>query len=279
VRLAQAKRDVAKPAVHIPHVVKKNTTKIAATPLVVQTATATSLQTGTPTTSGSGHISVQTPFGTAVSTADFFFVPAPYATGNVALASRVTAGVPVTAKFSANKTLAILLYEGTAGQKARLLANNASQNHLVSVVNPDGSILMSDTDLGAYGGNVLDTPVFGTNGTYAIYLKADPTWQGAVSLTVANPAASGDFSLSAVTEFYQNIWLGPAFEVFINHGGGLANNVQLTASGLPACATAAFSPSSFSSSGSARLTFTLTNYYKEQFHSASCAPCARPPIR
>ncbi|MBZ5634889.1 MAG: chitobiase/beta-hexosaminidase C-terminal domain-containing protein [Acidobacteriia bacterium] len=234
-----------------------NTVTVAATPLPVQGATTSSISTSAPVVSGSGHVSVQTPYGTATSTDDLFFVPSPYTEASVALAARATLGTPVTTTFSSTKTLAILIFDATQGQKARLLFN-ASQNPTAAVYDPTGAVLLPDTFVANHGSAAIDTPTFGSNGTYTVYIKGTTSAQGKVSFTLVNPAPAGDFSLSAVPEFYQNYPTGPAFTVFVNAGTGLSGSVQLSASGLPGCATPAFNPTSRSTSGGSRLSFTLT---------------------
>ncbi len=234
-----------------------DTVKIAGTPLSVQSATTTAISTSTPNGSGSGHISVQTPYGQAVSSGDFFFVPFPYTESSVSLATRLDSGSTATTTFSVTKQIAIMIFDATQGQKARLLVNTSSGGQFATVYNPDGTVLLSSTGLPSSGATVLDTPTFGSTGTYTIIIKSDPQWQGAMALTLTTPSSAADFSLSAVPDFYQDFASGPAFKIFVNAGAGLSTNVQLSASGLPVCATANFNPTQPSGSAASQLSFTL----------------------
>lgn len=234
-----------------------NTVKIADTPFVVQGATTTALNVSAVATNGSGRISVQTSGGQAMSAGDFFFVPAPYTESNVVLAIRAAIGAPIEATFTATQTLAIVLFDGVQGQKARFLTNTSSQGQVLTVLNPDGTTLLSDTGLQTAGAKVIDTPPFGVSGTYAVLVKGTERWQGRVGLTIVDPSSSGDFSISSFTELYQNNPYGPAFRLFTNAGTGVGN-IQWSASGLPSCASPSFNPAQINGTGSSRLTFTLT---------------------
>jgi YD repeat-containing protein len=233
-----------------------NAAQLAVTPLAVQGATLTTISTSTPAVSGSGHVSVQTPYGAATSTDDVFFVPYPFTEANVALATRVNLGTAYSATFTRTKQLAIFIFEGTQGQNARLLFNSDTNGEIATVYKPDGTVLLTSNIPSS--SSVIDTPMLPMSGTYAVQVKVDLTWLGQVTLTVVNPAAPGDFGLSGMTEYFQNYAAGPAFRVFVNAGTDLAGNVQLTASGLPGCASPAFSPNSLGT-GASQLILTLNS--------------------
>ena len=70
----------------------------------LSSATATSIATTVPSGATSGHISVATPSGKAISTGDFFAPPAPYTASDVVITSRMAIGANSTITFgTANK--------------------------------------------------------------------------------------------------------------------------------------------------------------------------------
>ncbi len=235
-----------------------NTVKVAATQLSVSAATTTTLSANLLKAMGSGHVSVQTPFGSATSTGDYFSIPFPYLEANLALATRAMFGSTITAKFSATQQVALVIVDGTQGQSARLLTNTSAQGQGLTVYNPDGTVLLNDASLLSHGATVLDTPAFPTTGTYSIAVHADSSYQGQVSLTIATPASANDFAVTGVPEFYQNAPGNSSFRIFVNGGTSLSPGVQLSASGMPACATPAFSPAQPGGNAASVLTLTLS---------------------
>src|SRR5436305_917601 len=83
-------------------------------------STGTTLNTGVPSPSGSGKITVQTSAGLATSTADFYAVPPPYTVANVGFTGRVAVGSSSNFSVSPIAPLGLLLFDGTAGQSIQI---------------------------------------------------------------------------------------------------------------------------------------------------------------
>src|SRR5207247_7790919 len=85
----------------------------------------TSLSTTIPDKAMSGRFKVTTRAGQAVSTSDFFIVPAGYTTGQVSFTGRATVGgsLPVTIGAA---TIGLVLFDGTAGQQVSLFNSNST---------------------------------------------------------------------------------------------------------------------------------------------------------
>ena len=235
-----------------------NSVLIGATSVPVLTATSTTLTVSVPSVCGSGHVSVQTASGTALSSGDFYFAPLGYSAGAVILASRPPAGQTALNVFSAASQVGLVIFDGAPGQIVRLLTDSSSQNQTMNVYNPDGSLLMAATVLASYGASFIDTPVLPAIGTYTAVIKDDPTFLGQVSVAVANPPAASDFAIAASSELYQNYPQGQAYRVFVSFGSSFSQTVNLTATGLPAGASASFNPASLASNGNSQLTFALS---------------------
>lgn len=141
-----------------------NAVSIGPVGLSVAGSTATVIDSVLPSVVGSGKLTVQTAFGSVASSQDFIFVPPPYRTTDVTLATRATLNTNYTTNFTRSGQAAIFIFDGTVGQKARMLANTVGTDNLLSVYNPDGTPLMSDFILGSTG-KVIETPTLPATGT------------------------------------------------------------------------------------------------------------------
>jgi YD repeat-containing protein len=86
----------------------------------VSSATSTSIGTTVSPTSTSGHISVATPYGSAVSSADFFVPPDTYAASDVLVTDRMTAAAAKVVTIGTASKIGLVLFDGIAGQKISL---------------------------------------------------------------------------------------------------------------------------------------------------------------
>ena len=79
-------------------------------------------------------------------------------------------------------------FTGTAGQTVSLqLSSVTVTTGSVSLIKPDGSLLVGPTSFGT-GGAVIDTQVLAATGTYAIFVDPSVTYTGSVTLTLYNTA-------------------------------------------------------------------------------------------
>ncbi len=148
-------------------------------------ATATSISTSVPPTATSGHISVSTPAGKAVSIDDFFIVPGSYAVANVAVTDRMTFGVSKTITISVTNKIALLLFDGTAGQSVSLLLSSVSiPASDITVYGPGGGAVVLTFTVSSSGGLVIDQATLFTSGTNTILVAPRPGYTGSMTLTV-----------------------------------------------------------------------------------------------
>src|SRR5262249_53907222 len=94
---------------------------------VVSSASSTTLNSTTPV-AGSGHISVTTPNGTAISTGDYFIAPPPHVAADVGFTGRTTLGGTATVTLSSTTQIGLLIFDGTEGQKVSITMTNSSIN-------------------------------------------------------------------------------------------------------------------------------------------------------
>jgi YD repeat-containing protein len=183
----------------------------------VNTATATSIGASVPTGGTSGRIAVTTPAGKAVSSADFFIPPSPYAATDVLVTDRMALGDTKTVAMTTASKIGLVLFDASAGQRVSLKVNsNTIASCVVRIYNPNGSTLNSIT--ANTSGGFMDTPLLPATGTYTILIDPDSTNTGSINFTLNN---ASDVSASITPG-------GPAVTVTTTVIG---QNAQLTFSG------------------------------------------------
>ena len=162
-----------------------NKVKVNLTSATVNSATTTSLSTKVEYATGSGHISVATPSGTAVSSADFFVTPASYTATDVEVTGRMAVGESKPVTIAASGKVGLILFDGTAGQRISLrVTDDTITNGAVTIYKPDGASLMSgpfDTSEG-----FLDAITLPYTGTYTILLDPNSIYTGNLILRLYN---------------------------------------------------------------------------------------------
>ena len=165
-----------------------NKTKFNLTYASNSTATSTNITTTVPAKSGSGRISISTPGGTAVSSADFFIPPPPYTPADVAVTGRMGFSETKSVTISSPNKIGLIVFDGTAGQRVSLGVSGVAipgSNNLgtVAMYKPDGTVLLAPFDFAGMG---QGTPsrVLPVNGTYAIVIDLYSTNTGTADITL-----------------------------------------------------------------------------------------------
>ena len=84
------------------------------------TATSTQINTTVPLYTLSGRITIATPYGTAISTQDFYVPFQGYTTADIGYTGRVSMGGTQTVSVNSPNMVGMLLFDGTAGQGVSL---------------------------------------------------------------------------------------------------------------------------------------------------------------
>jgi YD repeat-containing protein len=167
-----------------------NVVRFNITPSLVDSSTTTTIATTVPA-SGSGRISVTTQLGKATSTADFFISPSPYTAADVEFAGRIAFGESRTVTINTANKIALVVFDGAAGQRVSLLINGVTINSSwsdVNILKPDGTVLVSHVGFccGVGGGGSFDVMTLPATGTYTISIDPASTGTGSMTLTLYN---------------------------------------------------------------------------------------------
>ena len=170
-------------------------------PADVTSATATSLATSVPLASMGGRITLATPMGTVVSGSDFVVVPSPYTPADVESSQRIAPGETRTMSISTAGRIALLLFDGIAGQFVSALSTSSTWTscqfggqYSLTLYRPDASIhaLVSN----ACGASTLmDHQTLPLTGTYTLLL--DPIGSNVGSTSVS--LYSGEDVIGTIT--------------------------------------------------------------------------------
>jgi len=150
---------------------------------VVTAATATALTTSVPAGAMSGHISDTTPAGIGVSTDYFFVPPSPLTAADVEFYSLMAIGESKTFTIATANKIAMLLFEGTTGQRVSFRMTGVTIGlSFITVYKPDGSVLVSGS--ANTSGGFIDTLTLPATGTYTILIDPSGTDTGAMTMTL-----------------------------------------------------------------------------------------------
>jgi YD repeat-containing protein len=150
----------------------------------VSSATSTSISTTVPTRTTSGHISVSTALGQAVSSGDFFIPPPPYTVASVGFTGRMSIGGSTPVSINTSGAIGLLLFDGSAGQQVSVQTTNSTFsgcNVGISILTPTGSTVTSNACMsnGFIGAQTL--PI---TGTYTLLITTGST--GSFTVAVYN---------------------------------------------------------------------------------------------
>ncbi len=183
----------------------------------ITSATSTTIATTVPSQGTSGRISVSTPAGTAISSADFFVPPPPYTAADVAATGRMVYDESKTVSLGTANKIGLIVFDGIAGQRASIKVTSSTINSTVLTVRSPTGVSIGSVTANTSGG-FLETSTLPMNGTYTILVDPSSTNTGNITFTLYN-----------VTDLLNTITInGPAVEITIASPG---QNARLTFAG------------------------------------------------
>ncbi|MDO8413548.1 MAG: Ig-like domain-containing protein, partial [Gallionellaceae bacterium] len=172
-----------------------NKASINGVALKLTAVTSTSITAVVPSSIGSGKIKVTTPYGSALSVADYYYTPSPYTAANVEVTTRMDNPGAKTITIATPGKVAMVLFEGVANQRVGLYLSDVTiPTATVTIYAPNGSVYAS-TSAGTGGGSIGVTTLPST-GTYAILVAPASSGTGSVTLHLGGEA---DLAISNVT--------------------------------------------------------------------------------
>jgi hypothetical protein len=160
-----------------------NEVKFNTTRAVVSAVTPTSISTSVPAATASGRVTVTTPTGTAVGSADFYVPPWPYTPADVEYTGRTTIGSTASVAVGTANKVGLLLFDGAAGQRLSLNLSAVAfgtSGAGITIYKPDGTTLAA-TSVGTSGG-FIDAMTLPAAGTYTILVDPQSTGTGSITL-------------------------------------------------------------------------------------------------
>ena len=196
-------------------------------PAFVASSTTTSIATTVPATATSGRISVATPYGKATSVGDFIVPPALYGVSDVESTTRMAVGETRTITVGTAGKIAMVLFDGTSGQRVSLGFSGAtmSSSSAVSILAPNGTTIGSST-VGAF----IDVATLLATGTYTIVVDPYSTSTGSVTLTLYDvpPDATGTITIGGSAVTVSNATPGQNMRVAFSGTSGQRVSLQMT---------------------------------------------------
>lgn len=164
-------------------VATNNRVKVNRTGAVITSTSASSLIAKVSNATGSGRVSVTTPSGTAVSSADFYVTPAPYTAANVETYGRMSMNESRPVSITTADKVALLIFDAVAGQSVSVrLTGSDFSGGTATIYRPDGTYLNS-TNIST-SGDFIDATYLPQTGTYTMMVDPSGTNIGALTLTL-----------------------------------------------------------------------------------------------
>jgi YD repeat-containing protein len=153
--------------------------RLNVSPAVVSSVTTTTIATTVPAATASGHFTVLTPLGTAVSSQDFYVPFGNHVPGDIGMTARITAGGSQLVTLAASK-IGMVLFDGVEGQRVSVgISGSTFSSCTLYLIAPDQTTTATGTCLA--GSVDLGSTVLPKTGTYT--LGVDPaTTSGSVTL-------------------------------------------------------------------------------------------------
>jgi len=204
------------------------------TPAVVTSASVTSVTTRVPSGAISGPISVTTPAGKAVSTADFFVPPGAYTGADVAFTGRINIdGSSQLVTINTANKIGLLIFNGTAGKRITLQMSEVTiASSVVSIFKPDGTVLASKTiDI---NGGYLEDNTLPVTGVYTIVVDPEGASTGSMKVSLLSVVdLAGQITINGFPVTVAIEVPGQNARLTFNGNAGQQINVQTVGPAIP----------------------------------------------
>ena len=207
----------------------------------VTAATSTTLGTAVPSYATSGHLTVATQTGTAVSSGYFFVPPGGLTTSQIGSTTSTTIGTPVTVTIGTAGMSALVAFDGTAGQPVSLYVSGSNfpgcygeVQVTVTLYNPDGSTLGTLTPCAATG--IIAGLTLPETGSYTIAVTPSGSNTGHMTLTVySTPTLTQAITIDGAAVNVSSAIPGQNMALTFTGSANEQLAVEMTNSNFPGC--------------------------------------------
>jgi YD repeat-containing protein len=155
---------------------------------VISTVSATSISTSVPTGATSGHVSVATSYGKAVSAGDFFVPPAPYTPADVEVATRIAYGETKPITIATATKIALIVFDGVEGDRISLYLSGVTIVYSTIYLNRPDGVTQAATAVDNASIGLIDVQLLPITGTYTIFVDPRDNYTGNMTLSLYSVA-------------------------------------------------------------------------------------------
>ncbi|HEX8065425.1 MAG TPA: IPT/TIG domain-containing protein, partial [Thermoleophilaceae bacterium] len=224
--LAAAGQSIAVSGARFETSIAANKVAVNQTRVDLASATASALDFKAPGATGSGPVSVATPNGKATGP-DLFIPPQGYGVGDVAGTARTTLGSYKTINFTTAGKIALIAFDGQAGQVVSLKGTAVTASSYLSLIGPNGQELTGSQGYVGQDGDFTEGTELPTTGTYTILVRPNESETGSIRVT---PYADGPHpkivptSAGAVKDFNLQ---GPGLRGIVRFDGSAGQRIAV----------------------------------------------------
>jgi YD repeat-containing protein len=195
-----------------------------------KSATATEIHTSVAAASTSGHISVSTPYGQAISSGDLYVVPTPHTTSQVAFTGRMKVNTTKSLSIKKSNDIGLMIFDETSGHRVTLALPTSTfegcELNLV-ILSPSNVTVASDATTGCLPPNIITTPVLTETGTYTVLAYTGDGSTGTASLSLFDIAQDFSAPIEANGETVTANFTAPGEDARLTFTGKIGENISL----------------------------------------------------
>lgn len=204
-------------------------------------ATTTQIGVTLPDAATSGHLSVATPLGTAVSADDFFVPPAPYGATDVNTTGRLTLGSGKVVTIDTAGKIALEVFDLPVGHRGSVTFTSSNiSSGSATLTDPHGTTL-STVSFGSLGG-FIDTFLGQIAGSSMIVIDPASTNTGHVTVTAYDVPADLSGSITAGGDPVTLAFSTPGQNGKLTFSGTAGERISLKISGGPSSGLSILNP-------------------------------------
>lgn len=163
----------------------------------IGSASSTSISTTIPSATASGRISVATPVGKVVSSADFFVPPPSFSASDIEYTGRMSIGGTSTLTISTATKIGLMLFDGTSNQRVALsYSSNTIALGAMTLISPNGAIIYAPGSGNFFTSGFVEPLRLPMTGTYTILVDPENSNTGSMPITLYDVPADVSGSIT-----------------------------------------------------------------------------------